>query len=181
MGKYASIKGVKQLERALENATNVAVGYGDNDSIKQFIEAVVGDEALVVEDEFIGFHEYSGSFTARVELVEDSPTRFRLVARGQNILFVEFGAGITYPFSERASELGFTPRSWSNTHSHYIRKDGTWIYHGVQGGDAVPTKVDRLGMRWLTYGNPGLGAMHHSALRIKHRIKSAFRHSFGRR
>ena len=63
----------------------------------------------------------------------------------------------------------------------YIRKDGHWIYHGTPGGDAIPTVADRLGMRWLTFGNPGLGAMHHSAQRIRARVESAFRHSFGRR
>lgn len=181
MGKYASIKGVDKLERALGRASKVAEGFGNSESIKTFIENLVGDEPLTVEDEFAGFAEYPGSFTAKVSLVEDSPTRFRLVASGKSILFVEFGAGVTYPFAEKAAELGFTPRSWSSTHSNYIRKDGHWIYHGTPGGDAIPTVADRLGMRWLTFGNPGLGAMHHSAQRIRARVKSAFRHSFGRR
>lgn len=188
MASGARVLGMNALRRAL--SPNVASRYVNDGMLHLFIETVIADVPAIMQQGLrFAIGQYSGAATADVRVVWDGETACRIVASGQNLLFVEFGSGITYPSTPNAAENGFGPRTWSDgpmgKNAMARSADGaSWIYKGVQGGDATEVKSKsgkpRSGLYW-THGNRAAGATYFGSKELRNNVESAARVVFGGR
>lgn len=186
MASSARIYGMNALKRAL--SPSIVDKYVNDGMLHLFIEALLSDVPAVMQQGLrFAIGQYSGAATADVRVVWDGDTSCRIVASGQNILFVEFGSGITYPSTPNAAENGFGPLTWSSTHKNALQEsaDGaSWIYKGDQGGDATEVKTKggkvRSGVYW-THGNRAAGATYFGVKELHNNVESAARAVFGGR
>lgn len=175
MGGRVRATGIAAVRRDLERRRALVTDEG---RLGRFLDALAQGGAEVAQARF-NAAEYPGTNGVAVEVVRDSPTRYRVVASGASVLFIEFGSGVTYPATNpTAAEHGFTPRSWSETHADAIRRDGLWIYYGQPGGDASPVS-GRPSSTWWTRGNPSANAMYEAGKDMRQSIADAWRTAFG--
>lgn len=179
----ARILGLNAAKRALDIDAQKIVSEA---KVKLFIETLMSDVPQAMQQGLkYAIGQYSGAADASVSVVWDSDTACRIVASGQNLLFVEFGSGVTYYSAPNAAENGFGPLTWSSTHKNALRSsaDGaSWIYKGESGGDAQPvrTKTGRIsnGKYW-THGNPAAGMTYWGTKQLHENVESAARLVFG--
>lgn len=168
MPSLARINGLKSVERMFSKVKERANTLTGESKVQQFMSALLLTMPNWVSTEF-SLVEYKGEGNINVTLEKDSAYRWRLVASGSDVLFIEFGAGIVYPPAPNAGEFGFGPRTWSDTHAQQIEKDlarggaGGWYYGGEK-----------------TYGNPGANVMPRAAMVIEEKIQATFRQVYGR-
>lgn len=162
MARLARINGLKNVERALRGLERKADNLASESKVQQFMEALLATMPLWVETEFTRV-DYLGDSAISVDLVKETPYKWRLVASGEDVLFIEFGTGIVYPPAPNAGEFGFGPRTWSDTHAQRIAnsKDGSWYY-----------------AKQKTFGNAGANVMPRAADVIEQRLKATFRTVF---
>lgn len=114
---------------------------------------------------------YAGTNDVEVS-VEATTTGYKVVAKGQAVLFIEFGTGVLNPEHPQSSEFGFT-------HGTYGLGKGTnergWVYVGEQGNAGQPL---REGV-YHTYGNPPAKAMYYAAKDMKSEIHAIAKEVFG--
>lgn len=172
----AHVEGLARLRRSLSSR---AAAVSDESRLARFLDAIAQMGADVARAGFDGAY-YSGTNDTSVSVARDSATRYRVVASGTSVLFVEFGSGVTYPATNpRAGGLGFTPRSWSDAHANAIKRDGLWVYYGQPGGDAFPVSGRPSGT-WWTRGNPSANAMYQAGRDMREAIADAWSLAFGR-
>lgn len=131
--------------------------------------AYVGEE--VASDGFSGA-EYPGTNDVSVS-VEAGDKEARVVAEGQAVAFIEFGAGVTQPGYPGPMPSGVSPRGT------YGKGKGAnpngWIYKGSPGTGKVLPVADRHGVEkegvYRTYGNPPAAAMFHAVIEMEERYK----------
>lgn len=127
-----------------------------------------------------------GAYRARVEFsnamyagkndveisVEPTKTGYKVEAKGQAVLFIEFGTGVINPEHPQSSEVGFS-------HGTYGKGKGAnekgWVYIGEQGNAGQPI---REGV-YHTYGNPPAKAMYYASKDMKSEIYSVAKEVFG--
>jgi hypothetical protein len=127
-----------------------------------------------------------GAYRARVEFtiamyagkndvtISVTSTRkgYKVVAKGQAVLFIEFGTGVINPEHPRSDEFGFS-------HGTYGKGKGAnekgWVYVGEQGNAGQPI---REGV-YRTYGNPPAKAMYYAAKDMKAQIYTIAKEVFG--
>lgn len=174
MGQHARVEGMDRLRRRM---AQVQAAVSDESRLARFLDAIAQTGADVAQARF-NAAAYPGAKDVAVSVVRDSETRYRVVASGTSVLFVEFGSGVTYPATNpRADDLGFVPRSWSSTHANAIKRDGLWVYYGQPGGDATPVS-GRPSNTWWTQGNPSANAMYEAAKDMRGTIARAWRAAF---
>lgn len=99
---------------------------------------------------------YTGQMDANVTVEEVSPTEYKIVAEGQTVLFVEFGAGVTYGGGHpQAAEFGFGPGTYPGQ-THAMTGNGWYLPKDKGGGH--------------TYGNPPNMPMYNTAQDLKREI-----------
>lgn len=166
MASLARINGLKRVERMFSKVKERANTLTGESKVQQFMSTLLLTMPNWVSTEF-GYTAawYNGEGDVSVSLEKDSAYRWRLVASGSDILFMEFGTGIVYPPAPNAGEFGFGPRTWSDTHAQAIAKSrgGEWFYGGK-----------------LTWGNAGANVMPRAATEIELKVREAFRQVYGR-
>lgn len=113
---------------------------------------------------------YAGANDTEVS-VEKTPTGYSVTAKGQAVLFIEFGTGVLNPEHPQSSEFGFA-------HGQYGDGKGAnekgWVYVGEQGNAGQPL---RDGV-YRTYGNPPAKAMYYAAKNMKAEIQKIAKEVF---
>lgn len=87
---------------------------------------------------------YSGETLNSLTIVEESPTKYVLMASSKAILFFEFGAGVIGAGHPLAKELGMGPGTFKPNKGHALDPDGWWF----------PTNDPALGLVENTSENP---------------------------
>ena len=100
---------------------------------------------------------YQGNKDVSVD-IEDIPNGYRVIASGQAVLFLEFGAGITFSSVQHPlnAEFGMGPGTYPGV-GHWDDPKGWWIPKDYGGGH--------------TYGNPPAMAMYNAAQEIRRNVQ----------
>lgn len=98
---------------------------------------------------------------------EETETGFKVKAEGKTVLFVEFGAGITYGFGHpEAQEFGMGPGTYPDGKGHWNDPNGWYLPKSAGGGH--------------TYGNPPAMPMYEARKKIMQEfpaiVKEVFAH-----
>ena len=81
--------------------------------------------------------------------IEEIPNGYMLTVSGEDVGFLEFGAGVFTEANEFADEVGFpvAPWSWSESHPHsenpnarYGAKNGFWWYNNIRYTGLAPMR-----------------------------------------
>lgn len=98
-------------------------------------------------------------------------------ANGQSVLFVEFGAGVTYGYGHpMASELGYGAGTYPGK-GHWNNPQGWW-YPTDNAGDSVKVSKKSGQAYAHTYGNPPNMAMYNTAKDLRDEIERVAREVF---
>ena len=96
---------------------------------------------------------YSGKKDISVS-VEPIENGYAILAEGESVLFVEFGAGVTYGYGHpQAGELGMGPGTYPDGKGHWNSPNGWWLPKEAGGGH--------------TYGNPPSMTMYQTAKELQ--------------
>ena len=89
--------------------------------------------------------------------VERRDNGYAIVAQGESVMFVEFGAGAMYGYGHPlAGELGMGPGTYPSDKGHWNDPKGWWIPKEAGGGH--------------TYGNPPSMAMYETAKDLRQEV-----------
>ena len=146
------IKGLEDYKKSLKAKADALV--------KALAEA--GCEAVTVT--YAGTR-YKGPRDENVTVEERGEGKYAIVASGQTVLFVEFGAGVYLGGGHpQASEFGYGPATYpGQVHAEDPR--GWWLPKEAGGGH--------------TYGNAPSAAMYHTAKSLREMLLQAARGVFG--
>ena len=90
-----------------------------------------------------------------------------VVATGGATLFIEFGAGVTYPDDHpEAGELGMKRGEYGQGHG----KQHSWGYYGDPGTNGVLKKKKNGGFVVITHGNPANMPMYETVKELQDRL-----------
>ena len=107
------------------------------------------------------FYTGDRDFDVTVEQLDENT--FAIVASGETILFIEFGAGITYGYGHpQAGEFGYGPGTYPSEKGHWNDPKGWWTPDGVH-----------------TYGNPPGMPMYRTAKELAQRVEEVAKEVFG--
>lgn len=96
--------------------------------------------------------------------VEETENGYRILAEGETVLFLEFGAGVRYGYGHpKADELGYGPGTYPGK-GHWNDPNGWWLPKEKGGGH--------------TYGNPPNMPMYNTAKEIEGEILRVAREVF---
>lgn len=116
---------------------------------------------LVLAEASYGGAAYDGEKDVSVD-VQETDNGYKILATGGTVLFIEFGAGITYGYGHpQADEFGYGPGTYPGK-GHWDDPQGWWIPKG--GGH--------------TYGNPPSMTMFNTAKDIRGEIANIAREVF---
>jgi hypothetical protein len=98
--------------------------------------------------------------------VDRDGNNFIIRAEGQEVAFIEFGAGITYGYGHpQASEFGTGPGTFPNGKGHWNDPKGWWY-------------IDKDGNRKHTYGTPPSMPMYNTMRELEQQIEQIAREVF---
>lgn len=118
--------------------------------------------------------EYDGDPDWRVE-VTSTQNGYAVVASGQSVLFIEFGAGITKGYGHPlAKALGMGPGTWPDPHGRKIDGKWVWNWENPKGWHFINSSGERV----HTYGTAPTMAMYQSAQYIRKMIGQIAREVF---
>lgn len=107
---------------------------------------------------------YSGETLNSLTIVEESPTKYVLMASSKAILFFEFGAGVIGAGHPLAKELGMGPGTYPGQ-KHALDPNGWW--YPTDDQDLI-IYTDKNGQGWgHTYGNPPRMPMYQAYTKMK--------------
>lgn len=90
--------------------------------------------------------EYDGEKNVSIS-IEAIPNGYAILARGETVLILEFGAGMRYGYGHPlANDFGMGPGTYPNANGHWDDPTGWWIPKAHGGGH--------------TYGNPPAAVMY---------------------
>lgn len=107
---------------------------------------------------------YKGPRDENVTVEEHGEGRYAIVASGQTVLFVEFGAGV-YLGGGHPNPMGYGPETYPGQ-VHAADPRGWWLPKSAGGGH--------------TYGNAPSAAMYHTAKSLRQMVEQAAMGVFGR-
>ena len=149
------IKGLESYKQSLKVNADALV--------KALAEA--GCEAVTVT--YAGTR-YTGPRDEKVTVEERGPGKYAIVASGQTVLFVEFGAGVYLGGGHpQAGEFGYGPTTYPGQ-IHADDPNGWYLPKSVAGKSGVHT-----------YGNAPSAAMYHTAKSLRAMLEQAARGVFG--
>lgn len=109
---------------------------------------------------------YDGPRNAKVSLEERGEDKYAIVANGDEILFVEFGAGIKYGYGHpQAAKHGMGPGTYPDGKGHWNSPYGWNIPKSKGGGH--------------TYGNPPNAPMYNTARDLRQSLERIAQDIFG--
>lgn len=98
--------------------------------------------------------------------VEEADGGYRILANGESVMFLEFGAGVRYGYGHpQADEFGFGPGTYNPTSDNWNSPYG-WYYPKAAGGSGH------------TYGNPPNMPMYNAAKEIRKEVERVAREVF---
>lgn len=107
---------------------------------------------------------YDGDKDFEVTVVE-TEKGYKVLANGETVLFLEFGAGITYGYGHpQANEFGMGPGTYPDGKGHWDSPYGWWLPKDVGGGH--------------TWGNPPSMPMYYAAKDVRAQIEEIAREVF---
>ncbi len=145
-GIEKSIILIEQYQKKIENGC------------KELIRRL-GERGVEIGNVRFGQAIYSGTNDVEVD-VKFSDKSATVTANGKAVLFIEFGAGITYAETHPEVVEGVVP------HGQYGKGKGRnpngWTYNG-DPGNAGEQRVSRKGIPYVhTYGNPSNNSLYHT-------------------
>ena len=110
---------------------------------------------------------YTGSVDAEVHLEQHGQGQYVIVASGRTVLFLEFGAGVTYNFipHPQAAYFGYGPETYPGQ-KHAGDPRGWFISKSRGGGH--------------TFGNPASMAMYNTSKALREKIPEIAMGVFGK-
>lgn len=147
------IKGLEDYKRSLKAKADALV--------KALADA--GCEAVTVT--YAGTH-YTGPRDVKIEVVPKGEGQYAIVASGQTVLFVEFGAGV-YLGSGHPDPMGYGPGTYPGK-GHWDDPNGWYLPKSAMGKSGVHT-----------YGNAPSAAMYHTAKSLRQMVEQAAKGVFG--
>ena len=147
------IKGLESYKRTLKVKADALV--------KALAEA--GCEAVTVT--YAGTR-YTGPRDEKVTVEERGPGKYAIVASGQTVLFVEFGAGV-YLGGGHPNPMGYGPGTYPGK-GHWDDPNGWYLPKSTMGKSGVHT-----------YGNAPSAAMYHTAKSLREMVEQAAKAVFG--
>lgn len=111
---------------------------------------------------------YTGPRDEHVTVEERGPGKYAIVASGQTVLFVEFGAGVTLGGGHPEAEaFGYGPTTYPGQ-IHAADPNGWYLPKSATGKSGVHT-----------YGNAPSAAMYHTAKSLRAMLEQAAKAVFG--
>ena len=109
---------------------------------------------------------YTGPKITNVTVEERGEGKYAIVASGQTVLFLEFGAGVTYG-EGHPNQMGYGPGTYPGK-GHWNDPNGWYLPKSALGISGVHT-----------YGNAPSAAMYHTGKGLHQIVKQAAREVFG--
>ena len=155
-------------ERSIDQAIEKLTEYENSldQKAEQLCERLAELGAWYAEWNFSGVEwTYSGDVAYSIDVKRTGENQYAIIAGGQAVLFLEFGAGVTLGYGHPlAAEMGMGPGTYPNGKGHWDDPHGWWY-------------VDD-GMKVHTYGNaPGM-PMYNAAKDIRREILKVAREVF---
>lgn len=92
--------------------------------------------------------------------------KIKVMASGTQLLFIEFGAGITYGYGHpEASKYGYGAGTYPSNKGHWDDPNGWWY--------------SKDGESKHTYGNPPSASMYNTARKLEQEVERVVREVFG--
>ncbi len=108
---------------------------------------------------------YVGEKDVSVSVENIGDGKYAIIASGETVLILEFGAGVTYGYGHpQATEFGMGPGTYPNGKGHWDDPKGWWIPKSAGGGH--------------TYGNPPNMPMYNTEQELKKEIERVAREVF---
>ena len=123
---------------------------------------------------------YDGINDSKIR-VEPTDTGYKIIAEGNAVAFIEFGAGVHYPdIHPKAAELGIMHGTYGKGNG----KNDYWWYTGQPGTAGGEFARDRYGREksnsTITHGNPANMPMYYAAKEMQERVQEIAQEVFGR-
>lgn len=122
----------------------------------------LADIGAVTASAMFPMADYDGKNDVSVSVEQRGDTACAVVATGSAVLFIEFGAGITFGYGHpQAGEFGYGPGTYPSEKGHWNDPNGWYIPGGQH-----------------TYGNPPSMTMYYTAEEIRDRVMEVAREVF---
>lgn len=109
---------------------------------------------------------YKGMMDATVSVVA-IPDGYKVVANGESVLFIEFGAGVKHGYGHpKANEFGMGPGTYPDGKGHWNDPNGWYLPKSAGGGH--------------TYGNPPAMPMYEARKQIEQELPRIVKEVFTR-
>ena len=109
---------------------------------------------------------YRGPKDFDVVVEERGNNSFAIVANGETVLLLEFGAGVTYGYGHpQAGEFGYGPGTYPDAKGHWNDPKGWWLPKDAGGGH--------------TFGNAPSMTMYKTAKGLRERLVDIAKEVFG--
>lgn len=150
------IKGLEDYKRSLRIKADALV--------KRLADA--GCEAVSIT---YGAWPYKGDREANVTVEQRGPAQYAIVASGETVLILEFGAGVSYSATQHplAEEMGYGPGTYPGQ-VHAMDPRGWYLPKSAAGRSGVHT-----------YGNAPSMAMYNTGKSLREVIQQAAKEVFG--
>ena len=140
----------------LEDVLDTLEKVKDTTWMQEACEELAERGAEIVRTKYSLQGNGNDDFNVYTRPIEDG---YAIVADGEDIGFLEFGAGVFTEEDDFASEVDFDvyPGSWSESHEHsenpnarYFAKNGFWWYRGIRYTGLVPKRGMQEALDWIT-------------------------------
>ena len=131
-----TIEGLEETEELLDKLNRI------DEPMQELCRELCEMAQGVVESKYSTWGSASGNTDFRTE-IEKTPDGYRLIASGEDIGFLEFGAGAFTDADEFADQVGYAiyPGSWSESEGTRAYADrGFWLYHNVHYTGITPSR-----------------------------------------
>lgn len=159
---------IRNLDKVMKQIQDYKKGLGSKAEI--FLEKLATLGAFRARMDFTSAM-YAGKNDVEVS-VEKIADGYRVVAAGEAVMFIEFGAGVINPEHPLSDKFGYS-------HGTYGKGKGAnangWVYVGEQGNAGQPI---RDGV-YRTYGNPPARAMYNASEDMRREILKIAKEVFG--
>ena len=137
----------KSIDRAIQQLDEYAASL--DRKAQELCERLANMGALYAEWNFSGVL-YAGNIDYKVEVQKGQGNTYYILADGETVLFMEFGAGVKHAGSghPKASEFGMGPGTYPNQ-KHAFDPNGWWFN---QDGEKIHTYGNAPGMPMYNAG-----------------------------
>lgn len=165
---------IELSEKSINDAIKQLKDYKKSLSAKnsKFVERLADEGIAVVNATLVGVNLNGDdwSYNAKKSNVSSGETsKLRIELSGKRLLFVEFGAGVTYsnPQHPKADELGYGVGTYNPYSRNAWNPDG-WDYVGEDG---TPKH---------TFGNPAYAPAWNASVQMRNKVISIAKEVFGK-